>query len=363
MKILRVLQIISCLEKGSGVAQVVLNWHRNIDTNKIQFDYLCFKNGDADLQQEIEKNGSKIYCVPYRGIFHPFSFIKEVMSFFRKHKYNTIHSHITHLNLFYYPLAKLNGVKNIIQHAHGTKWSDKTLNGIRNYLMLHTVWPLITHKIGCSQAAGDVYFGKNYIVANNGIDTEKFAYNPAIRDAKRKKLGVENNFAVANVGRFNLQKNHRFLVEIFAEIVKKDETAKLLLVGKGPLEEDIKTLVADKKLQDKVFFLGVRKDVPQLLQAFDVLCMPSFYEGLPVVGVEAQGTGLPGVFADTITKEVLLLPDCKMLSLNDSAEKWADVILSLKNAKRYNGKEFLKEKGFDIKDIAKKMQDFYISLG
>lgn len=363
MKPLRVLQIISNLEKGSGVAQVVLNWHRNIDTTKVQFDYLCFKTGDTDLENEVRQKGGNVYCIPYKGIAHSFSFIKQSIIFFKEHRYQILHSHITHLNLIFYPLAKMFGVKHIIQHAHGTKWSDKKLNGWRNYLMLHAVWPLITHKLACSQLAGEFWYKKNFTVINNGIDVEKFSFNPNIRQEKRKELGIENNFIVANIGRFNLEKNHKFLIEIFTTLAKKDKTAKLVLVGSGPLEKDIKALSIAKKIQDKVIFLGNRKDVSDLLQAFDVLCMPSFHEGLPVAGVEAQGTGLPCVFADTITKEVIILPNSKMLSLKDKAEKWAEVILSLKSIKRNTGKECLQKKNFDIQATAQTIQEFYLSTG
>lgn len=355
---IRVLQIIPSAYQGSGILQVVLNWHRHIDKTKVQFDYLFSKPTKNSARDEIEKLGGRIYELPH-PYERPVQFLCESYRFFKERQYHTVHSHMTNLNLIFYPLAKWFGAKNIIQHAHGTKWSDRKLNGWRNYLMLHAVWPLITHKLACSEKAGKAYYGKNYTVINNGIDVEKFSFNPDIRTEKRKELGIENNFVVANIGRFNLEKNHKFLIEIFTTLAKKDKTAKLVLVGSGPLEKDIKALSIAKKIQDKVIFLGNRKDVSELLQAFDVLCMPSFHEGLPVAGVEAQGTGLPCVFADTITKEVIILPNSKMLSLKDKAEKWADTLLTLKNTKRYNGKQFLKEKGFDIKDIAQKMEDFY----
>ena len=359
---IRILQISGDIRRDSGIMNVILNWHQHIDCREVQFDYLIFfPFGKDDYEKEILKLGGRIYQLshPYKN---PIKFLRESYYFFKTHHYMTIHSHITHLNFFFYPIAKLFGAKNIIQHAHGTKWSDNKFNGWRNYLMLHVVWPLITHKLACSQLAGQFWYKKNFMVINNGIDVEKFAYNPAIRDAKRKELGVENNFAVANVGRFNLQKNHRFLVEIFAEIVKKDETAKLLLVGKGPLEEDIKTLVADKKLQDKVFFLGVRKDVPQLLQAFDVLCMPSFYEGLPVVGVEAQASGCPVCLSENISQEAKLLPNSLLLPLNAGAQYWAEKILLLHNYKRVSGSKILQEKCFDILKVARQMENFYRTL-
>lgn len=359
---IRILQIMYQLHSRDGISAVVNSWYRSIDTQKVQFDFLlwCHRPDDS-LEKEYMERGARISILPdpYK---HPLKFLKESYRFFKTHRYHTIHSHVTHLNLFFYPLAKFFGTKNIIQHAHLTKWSDKKLSGLRNYLMLHTVWPLITHKMACSQAAGKAYYGKNFTVVNNGIDVEKFTFNPSVRTRKRQELGLENNFVIGHIGRFALQKNHSFLVDIFAEVVKKDSLARLVLVGKGPLENDIKRKISQKGLQEKVLFLGSRTDVADLYQAFDAFCMPSFSEGLPVVGVEAQATGLSCVFADTITKEVLLLPTSSMLSLRDSAPKWAEQILKLKGIDRRSGCEVLRAKGFDICQTAKQIQDFYLGL-
>lgn len=356
--IVRILQIVSSLNVGSGVLAVVLNWHRNIDKSKIQFDYLYVLDSPAENREEIEKLGGQYYKLP-NPCKTPFKFLIESYRFFKKHHYHTIHSHITHLNFFFYPLAKMFGTKNIIQHAHGTKWSDKKLNGWRNYLMLHAVWPLITHKLACSEFAGKFWYGKNYTVIKNGIDLEKFTYNFEVRSAQRKKLRLENNFVIGHVGRFSLQKNHKFLIQIFEEVSKLNETAKLVLVGDGPLKQKIENIVSYKEIQNKVLFLGICKDVDELYQAFDVLCMPSFYEGLPMVGVEAQCSGLLGIFADTITKEVLLLPDSKILSLKDSPKIWAERIAELAKNKRQNGVQYLKKQGFDIKDVIAHLLDIY----
>ena len=360
-KPIRILQIVSSISTTSGVLAVVLNWHRHIDRTQVQFDYLYYITTPVTKQQEIEQLGGHCYCVP-NPKHQPLKFLRGTYHFLKTHRYDTVHSHITHLNFFFYPLAKWFGTKNIIQHAHGTKWSDKKLNGIRNYVMLHAVWPLITHKLACSEAAGKAYFGKNFTVINNGVDVEKFAYNPAVRAQKRKELGLENNFVVAHVGRFSAEKNHTFLIDIFREVVALDPSARLVLVGGGPLANSIKKKVLSLNLQDKVLFLGVRKDVPNLLQAFDVFVLPSFHEGMPVVGVEAQATGEPCVFTDTITPEVLLLPSSSMLSLEDSPTKWAQRILALKNQKRTSGTDFVKTKGFDIQQTAQQMQDFYMRL-
>ena len=358
---IRVLEIISHLERSSGVAQVVLNWYGHIDRTQLQFDFLFFEAEDTALRRELENAGARCYRLPhpYKA---PLKFLRECRHFFKTHRYRIVHSHITHLNFFFYPLAKMFGAKYIIQHAHGTRWSDKKLSGLRNYLMLHAVWPLITHKIACSRKAGKVFFANKCNLINNGIDTEKFTFDVQVRDNKRKELGLENAFVIGHVGRFSAEKNHAFLLDIFAAVAAKDPAARLVLVGEGPLSAPIKALAAAKKLQDNVLFLGLRTDVAQLYQAFDVLVLPSFHEGMPVVGVEAQAAGLPGVFADTITPEVLLLPSSCTLPLGESAEVWAEHILALKGEVRQSGTSYLRQKGFDIWQTAKEIQNFYRGL-
>ena len=357
----RILQIVSSLSTGSGVLSVVLNWHRHIDTTQIQFDYLYYKRVSTNRQQEIEQLGGQCYELP-NPTSHPLQFLRESYKFFKTRRYNTVHSHITHLNLFFFPLAKVFGAQNIIQHAHATKWGFSGISNVRNCIMLHAVWPLITHKMACSKLAGKIYYGKNFTIINNGIDVKKFAYNSVVRARKRKELSLEDNFIVGQVGRFSVEKNHAFLLDVFAELVKMEPVSRLVLVGEGYLEEKIKNQVKMRGLEDKVLFLGIRKDVAELYDAFDVLCMPSLHEGFPVVGAEAQCSGLPVVFSDTITSEVLLLPDSFMLSLKDAPAKWAAQILLLKGKQRKYGDEFLLSKGLDIRQTARQIQDFYLEL-
>lgn len=357
----RVLQICDSPSRGSGVLNVILNWHRNLDRTKVQLDYLCFLSSINSAQEEIKKMGGQCYLLPNPN-HHPVKFLRESYRFFKTHRYHTVHSHITHLNFFFYPLAKWFGTKNIIQHAHLTAWGNKKISAIRNYVMLHAVWPLITHKMACSQAAGEAYYGTTFTLINNGIDIDKFTYNPSIRAQKRKELGLEKNFVIGNIGRFVLQKNHTFLLDVFKEIVSRKPSARLVLVGAGSLEKSIKQKAISLNLQDKVLFLGSRKDVSDLYQALDVLCMPSLHEGLPVVGVEAQVAGLLCVFADTITPEVLLLPSSYMLSLKDAPTVWAEKILSLKDQPRTSGADLVRAKGFDIRQTAQQIQNFYLEL-
>lgn len=356
---IRILQLVPSINNTSGVFNVVFNWHKHIDTAKIQFDYLYFiKESSTGREKEITKLGGKCFFLSYKN---PFKFILNLMKIFKENRYAILHSHIIQLPFIIFPMAKMYGVKSIIQHAHSTQWSDKKMRSIRNYLMLHTVWPLITQRLACSTEAGKFFFKKDFIVINNGIDIEKFTYNLTRRIQKRKELDVVNNFVIGHVGHLSSEKNHIFLLQIFEEIIKRNSTAKLILVGNGPLEEKLKQTAKEKGIYDNVSFLGPRLDVPDLLQAFDVFVLPSLFEGLGIVAIEAQASGLPCVLANTLPSEALIC-NYKKLPLTD-IQHWINGIMQYQNNFERKDTTFtITNSGFSAKDVAKKIQNFYLEL-
>ena len=359
---IRVLQILPSLGYGGGMQSVVINWHRNIDRTKVQFDYLyCPGKTNITLEEEIEKLGGKCYELPYPSFLKPWIFIKAVKEFFKNHRYNTVHSHVIHLSFFFYPIAKFYRVKNIIQHSHATKWSDKFLNGLRNRFLFFFARPFITKKLACSDLAGKFLFKKNYIVINNGIDTEKFKFDQEVRTKIRKELNIENNFVIGHVGRFSHEKNHKFIIEVFHKVYKQDRNSVLLLVGDGPLKKEIEQKVNRLNLTNKVFFTGTKSNVSDYYQTMDVFVLPSFQEAYPVVAVEAQTNGLPCIFSNNMTNKVVLF-NSKQLSLNLSAKQWSDEILKYKNFIRKDESENVKNKGFDIKETAKQIENLYFKF-
>ena len=360
-KQIRILQILSSLNQGSGVLQVILNWHKNIDRTKIQFDYLYFIEMPVNCKKEIENLGGKCYKLPYPSFLKPWIFIKAVKQFFKNYKYNTIHSHVIHLSFFFYPIAKFYGVKSIIQHSHATKWSDKFLNGLRNRFLFFFARPFITKKIACSNLAGKFLFKKNYMLINNGIDTEKFKFNKVIRNKIREELNIKNEFIIGHVGRFSHEKNHNFIVDIFNEIFKQDQNSILLLVGDGPLKKEIEEKVNRLNLSDNVIFTGTKCNVNDYYQAMDVFILPSFQEAFPVVAIEAQTSGLPCIFSDKMTNKVILC-NSKQLNLNLFAKQWANEILKYKGFVRKNESDIIKKKGFDIKENIKQIENLYLQL-
>ena len=188
-------------------------------------------------------------------------------------------------------------------------------------------------------------------IINNAIDLDKFKYSEKLRKEKRKELGIKDDtLVIGHIGRFVTQKNHTFLIDIFNELHKENKDSLLMLVGQGPLQYEIKEKVKSLGLENSVLFLGQRDDVNRLYQAMDVFCLPSLYEGLPVVGVEAQANGLLCILSDEMTKETKVLNSTVFLSLNKTASEWANSILNdFKNYKNHDTKDEVSKYGFNIK--------------
>ena len=183
-------------------------------------------------------------------------------------------------------------------------------------------------QLACSKEAGEWLFGNTqFIVLNNGIDVSKYVFNQNIREEYRKILGFSDELVLGHVGRFSNQKNHNFLIDIFYEIIKINKKSKLILIGTGELENEIKEKVESLSLKEKVIFLGARADVNKIMQAMDVFILPSLFEGLPVVGVEAQASGLPCIISDTVSKDVKITDSVLQISLSLPPEEWGKKLI------------------------------------
>ena len=284
-----------------------------------------------------------ILCPPYQKLPKYLKFLKQL---FREKKYRIVHSNINTLSVFPLYAAKKAGVPVRIAHSHSTsnprEWKKNLMkNALRPF---SKVWA--TDYFACSELAGRYLFGDKTFdkgevkIIRNAIDVEKFKFDPEARKKLRKEIGIkDDDFVVGHIGRFVEQKNHRFLIDIFAEVKKEKKNAKLVLVGQGPLREEIEEKVKNLGLEKDVFFLGQRSDTNKLYSVFDVFCLPSLYEGLPVVGVEAQANGVPCVFSDKITKEILVSPYTQMLPI-DSTKDWCLKIIEQKRNPKYKMKDF-----------------------
>ena len=316
---------------GGGVESVVMNYYRHIDRSKIQFDFICDEDSTNIPYDEINSLGGKVILIPpYQKVIR---YHKELKKVLKEGNYKIVHSHINTLSIFSLWAAKSAGVPVRIAHSHSTTNKKEKKKNLMKQVLKHFSKVFATDYMCCSELAGRWLFGDkeydrgNVYLLNNAIDLEKFKYDENIRKEKRKELNIsDDTLVIGHVGRFVEQKNHRFLIDIFNEVHKERENSILLLAGQGPLVDEIHEKVNELGLNESVRFLGQRKDIDKLYQAFDVFLLPSLYEGLPVVGVEAQATGSLCILSDDMTKETKVLDTTKFLSLNQGAKKWADIL-------------------------------------
>lgn len=351
---------------GGGVEAVVMNYYRHIDHAKIQFDFICDSDSTNIPYDEIEKLGGKVILVsPYQ---HIISYLKELKMILKEGKYKIVHSHINALSVFPLYAAKKVGVPIRIAHSHSTTNKKEWKKNLLKQMLRPFSKRYATDYICCSELAGRWLFGdKAYdngevYLLNNAIDLDKFAYDENVRKAKRKELKIsDDTLVIGHIGRFVAQKNHTFLIDIFNELHKQNKNSLLLLAGQGPLIDEIKNKVNDLNLTESVKFLGQRNDANELYQAFDVFLLPSLYEGLPVVGVEAQAAGCLSILSDDMTKETRVLNSTKFISLNENASFWANKILSSnKKFVRKNSINEMTNNNFNIKKEAKKIENKYL---
>lgn len=365
---IRVLHCVYGMNRA-GLETFIMNIYRNIDRSKVQFDFLVRTPKKCDYDDEIYSLGGKIYYVPSRrrGIIKSLKIIDE---FFRNHnEYNIIHSHVSSLSdVTVLKMAKKYGVKCRIIHSHST---NQLGNPVHKFLHRYNqlfIKSYATDYFACSNSAAkwmypsNLYNKKEFKIIKNGIEPEKYIYNEDIRNRKRIELGVKDKFVVGHIGRFHPVKNHKFIVDIFHEIFKRERDSFLLLVGDGEMREEIEKKVEDLGLKNNVLFTGVRTDIPDLLQAMDVFLFPSIFEGLPVTLIEAQASGLKCFVSDNvITREVNVSNLVQFISLKNSAQHWAEKILASRKYHRISTIDSIRIAGYDIREIAKELQYWYES--
>lgn len=350
---------------GGGVESVVMNYYRNIDRNKVQFDFICDEDSKYIPTDEIESLGGKVILIPpYQK---PFKYHKELKKVLKEGNYKIVHSHISTMSFFSLWAAKSAKVPVRIVHAHSTTNKQEKKKNLMKQVLRPFSKVFANRYFCCSELAGRWLFGnKTYnqgkvYLLNNAIDVDKFKYNEKVRKAKRKELNIKDkDLVIGHIGRFVKQKNHEFLIDIFNEIHKQNKNTILLLAGDGPLKEEIQNKVKKIGLEKNVQLLGQRNDANELYQAFDAFVLPSLYEGLPVVGVEAQAAGLPCFFSTDMTKETKVLKTTKFIELTENPQKWASKILKeLKNYKRIDTTQEITGNKFNISIEATKLEDYY----
>lgn len=364
-KPIRVAQIIGKWV-GGGVEVVIMNYYRHIDRSKIQFDFICDSDSTNIPYEEIKQLGGKVIIIPsYKKIF---KYSKELIKILKENKYDIVHSNINTLSVFSLRCAKKAGVKVRIAHSHSTsnkkEWKRNIIKNIlRPFSKVYS-----TNYFSCSELAGRWLFGNKTFdqgkvqIINNAIELDDFKFNEDIRNKIRKELNIDRDtIVIGHVGRFVEQKNHQFLVNVFKQYNEENPNSILLLVGQGPLESEVKNQVKQLNLLNKVIFLGQRNDVNELYQAMDLFILPSLYEGLGMVLVEAQVAGLPCIASTKVPTEVKLSDKFCFLNLNEGGIIWSTIMENLlNNVNRKNNISTMINEKYDISKESRKLEQFYI---
>lgn len=376
MQPIRILQVIGLMNPG-GIETMLLNLYKNIDREQVQFDFLAHYGEEGAYDKEIKKLGGNIYQMPQikslekqRTYYYKvFQYIKALNVFFADHtEFKIIHGHMTNTAMLYMYIAKKYGNKCCIAHSHLTQ-ARPGMSGFVTDLLHKPVAKIADEYFACSDMAAHWIFSmedikrKGVKILKNGIQTELYSYDAEKANNKKKELGLEGKFVIGNVARFKKEKNQTFLIDVFSVIYKREPNAVLIFVGDGETCKDAKKKVTQLGLDDAVKFLGIRYDVPEIMLAMDVFVLPSLYEGLPVVGIEAQASGLPCIISLGVTKETDVTGLCEFIDLDSNIYEWVDAILKYKyfsKEKRVNTKYKIIKAGYDIKETAKYMQDFYL---
>ncbi len=359
--IMKKVLIINTIGMGyEGISSVILNYAENMSTSDISLGIITYPTTAVEIKHRLDEV-AETYTIPKKK--------KDLKGYILglykvlEQQFDVIHIHgNSGMMLIEVTIAKVKRVKRIITHCHNTKCDHPLLNKILKYPMK---W-MATDLMACSEAAGTWLYGNcEFKVLNNAIDVERFAYNVDVREQYRDLFGVkENEPLIGHIGSFIEQKNHAFLLDIFQRVHEKRPNVKLILVSDGPKLQMIKRKVCELGLQDNVIFAGRRSDVSNLYQAMDVFVMPSMWEGLPLVMLEAQAAGLPVIVSDAITKEAKCTSRVSFIKLDESLDLWAEEIINEIEIKRSQYSEVKAEfvnSAFDIKVEAEKLENIYLT--
>lgn len=354
--------IIGMHDKIGGVETFLMNYYRNIDRNKVQFDFISIYD-KLCFEDEIKSLGGRVYTICSEKV-NPIKYCKQLEKIIRENNYEIVHINmLSAANILPVIVAKEKKIKHIIIHSHNSNTPTGLLRKLLNALnkpFLH--WG--TDFFACSKLAGEWMFGKNFLkkhslnIINNAVDIDNYKFAPEIRENVRRELKCKYKFIIGHIGRFCYQKNHDFLIDVFYEVQKEDKDAILLLIGEGELKEEIQEKVKKMNMQNSVIFLGTTNKVQNYLQAMDLFILPSRFEGLPVVGIEAQASGTKCLFSSNITEETKIAKNTEFLDMN--VQEWKKAILNCKNISKEH--ENVIDNKYNIKVACKELEKIYIDM-
>lgn len=336
MQPIRVLQGVVANDKG-GLTGYICQNYRYINRDKVQFDFLTYDD-KLDFEAEFRAMGARFFRVPRPS--HSLAYWRAMRELCRTAQDDILHLNMSYANVVQIALARLAGFRHIIVHSHSTNFDEphalvRGLKYVVHYLGRLSLPYLADTYLACSHLAARWMYPdaivrpQHYTVANNAIDIERFAYDPAVRERKRRELGIRQaERVIGHVGRFTYQKNHAFLLDVFAAVVQEQPQVRLLLIGDGPQRQAMEAKAARLGIRDKVLFLGQREDVNELYQAMDCFVIPSRFEGLCIAAVEAQTSGIQCICSNALFEETNLSSNYQTLSLHDPIERWKEAVIT-----------------------------------
>lgn len=354
---IRIAQMMTDMNYG-GVEMAIMNYYRHIDREKIQFDFFALEGSSIPQKEEIESLGGKVYILP--RYTHLVQYERAIQNLLKS--YTVVHSNMNTLSVFSLYGAKKAGVAHRILHNHSTAGKGEKKNIVK-YILRPFCKVFTTDFAACSRHAGEWMFGKNssFKIINNAVDLSKYVFDGDVRDRIRDKLGISEKFVIGHIGRFCYQKNQEFLIDIFNEISQSADSV-LLLIGSGKSEASVRSKVSKLGLDDKVIFIGNTLDVNEYYQAMDSFVLPSRYEGLGMVAIEAQVSGLPVICSTDVPQEVAVTDLVTFCPLSSPASEWAKLILSRRIFERRDTTVEIRNAGYDITQEAKILEEYYLKM-
>lgn len=360
---IRVLQCVNDMHRA-GLETMLMNYYRNIDRTKIQFDFLTHRPYKSDYDDEILSLGGKVYYAPRLYPQNYPKYFKWMRKFFGDHpEYKIVHSHIDAMSYLPLKAAKKAGVPIRIAHSHSTS-IDRDFKYVLKQYYRYRLTSVLTDEFSCGKAAGVFLFRNDkFTLIPNAVEATKFYYDENVRNEVRKELKISNQtFVIGHVGRISYPKNHRFLINIFKEFHAINKDSILLIIGTGDMEEEIKNYAKESGVNDNIKFLGNRNDTERFYQVFDVFMLPSLFEGVPLVGVEAQFADLPCFFSDKVPTEVVFSDKTNFMSLNQSAKEWAREIAKVDISNRNSERSIIINADYNIQTAHKILEAKYYEL-
>ena len=366
MEPVRVLHILHSMNRG-GAENAIMNYYRNIDRSKVQFDFLLTKPNKCQFEDEILSLGGRVFRVPPITLLNPYPYLKGVTRFFKDHpEYRIVHSHTSSKSFFPLLLARKAKIPVRIAHSHNTKSEKGVRGGIRNLLKI-PLRKVATDFCACGKEAAKWLYGEKAInegkvrLVPNVIEASSFEYMPDIRKRIRTEMGISDTTIVLGcTARFSNQKNHLFLISLFNVFHQMKYDSKLLLLGDGELRHEMEEMVDYLGIHESVIFAGVVPNVSDFEQAMDFFLLPSFNEGIPLSMIEAQISGLFCFASEGVPRETDKTGLVHFLSLDKGPNYWAEEIVRHIGYRRKSHLQDIRDAGYDAEVAANELERFYI---